>query len=103
MISNEMRKWGRPIAAFTQKRYNELKGRLKECLPKHVPTEIEQVGKRLRLWSMHPRAALKAVEKAKRRFREEIAGKRKARPKKKKAAKPKPKAKKSAKKKRKKK
>lgn len=64
MVSKEMLKWGKAVVTLSQEEYRKLEGLLKECLPNHIPIDIERVKDKIRLWSRHPRATIKAVEKA---------------------------------------
>lgn len=64
MVSKEMLKWGKPVVTLSQKEYGQLEGLLRECLPTHIPIDIERAGNKIRLWSRHPRVTVKGVEKA---------------------------------------
>lgn len=70
MVSREMLKWGKPVVTLSQKEYRKLEGLLRECLPSHIPIDIERVKNNIKLWSRHPRVTIKAVEKARRLLKE---------------------------------
>ncbi|MBU2497210.1 MAG: hypothetical protein KJ767_04080 [Nanoarchaeota archaeon] len=70
MVSKEMLKYGKPVVTLSQNEYRKLEGLLKECLPNHVPIDIERVGHKINLWTRHSRIIKKAVEKARKMLKE---------------------------------
>ncbi|MFH1365646.1 MAG: hypothetical protein ABIH28_03620 [archaeon] len=70
MVSKEMLKYGKPVVTLSQKEYRKLEGLLKECLPNHIPIDIQRVGNKIKLWSRHPRVMIKAVDKARKMLKE---------------------------------
>ncbi|MBU2639326.1 MAG: hypothetical protein KKG75_01315 [Nanoarchaeota archaeon] len=64
MVSKYMRMYGMIAEVLNQKEYRELEGLLKECLPNHVPIDIERVGNKIKLWSDKPLVMRRALKRA---------------------------------------
>jgi len=66
MVSKEMKKYGKVAEVLAQKEYRKLEGLLKECLPNHVPIDIERVGNKIKLWTLKPTIMKNALDIARR-------------------------------------
>ncbi len=62
MVSKEVKETGKVAEVITLKEYEKLEGLLKECLPSHVPIEIQRKKGKIELWSKYPKIMKSALE-----------------------------------------